>query len=126
VFLRELNVEYVTMRGVRSRRVTQIRVCRPLALVALHGPGLVHAGVTASVATGDNYSRSREAALGIWAPADGADGVAYRARHDDSEMSVAVFDRASDAIEVVRSAGLDDDPTWLASMALRYGFDFVP
>ena len=97
-----------------------------MALVALHGPGLVHAGVTADVATGDDYSRSREAALGIWARADAADGVVYRARHDDSQMSVAVFDRSSDAIEVVGSAGLDDDPSWLASMARRYGFDFVP
>lgn len=126
VFLREADMEYVTMRGVRLRRVTQIRVCRAVTLVALHGPGLVRAGVTAAVATGDDYPRSRETALGIWARGDHPDGVVYRARPDDGEMSVALFDRASDAIEVVGSAALDDDPRWLASMASRYGFDFVP
>lgn len=126
VLLREPDVEFVTMRGVRSRRVTQIRVCRPVTLVALHGPGLVRAGVTAAVTTGDDYPRSREAACGIWRRPEHPEGVVYRARHDDGELSVALFDRASDAIEVVGSSSLDDDPQWSASMALRYGFDFVP
>ena len=126
VLLREPDMGYVTMRDVRSRRVTQLRVCRTVTLVSLHGPGLVGAGVTAAVATGDDYPRSCETALGIWGRADHPDGVAYRARDDDGEMSVALFDRAADAIEVVGSAALDDDPRWLASMASRYVFEFAP
>jgi hypothetical protein len=126
VMLRVPDVDYLTMDEIRSRRLTRIRVRRPMTLVALHGPGLARAGVSATVTTGDNYARSREVARGIWARPERPDGVTYRARHDDGELSVALFDRASDAIEVVGSAALDDDPRWLASMALRYGFDFVP
>lgn len=126
VFLREPDVEYVRVAEIQSRWVTRIRVCRPVALVVLHGPGLARAGVSATATTGDDYPRSRERARGIWAMPERPDGVTYRARHDDGELSVALFDRASDAIEVVGSAPLDDDPRWLASMALRYGFDFVP
>ncbi len=126
IFLREPGKEFIAMDDVRSRRMTRIHVRRPAALVALHGPGLARAGVSAAVATGDDYPRSRDAARGIWARPERPDGVVYRARHDDGELSVALFDRASDAIEADRSAALDDDPRWLASMASRYGFDFVP
>ena len=126
VFLRDPDVDYVDMYDMRSRWVTQIRVIRPIVLVALHGPGLARAGVSAAVATGDDYLQSRETARGIWAWPEQPDGVVYRARHDDGELSVALFDRASDAIEVVDSVPLDDDVRWLASMALRYGLDFVP
>jgi hypothetical protein len=126
VFLREPDVEYVAMNEIRSRRVVRIRVHRPVALVVLHGPGLARAGMSAAATTGDDYPRSREIARGIWARPERPDGVTYRARHDDGELSVGLFDRASDAIEVVGSAALGDDPRWLASMARRYGFDFVP
>jgi RES domain len=126
VFLREPDVEYVGVGEIQSHLATQIRVRRPVALVALHGPGLVRAGVSAAATTGDDYPRSREAARGIWARLERPDGMIYRARHDDGELSVALFDRASDAIEVVGSASLDDDPRWLASMARRYGVDFTP
>jgi hypothetical protein len=124
--LREPDVEFVTMRGIRSRRVAQVRVIRLVTLVALHGPGLARAGVSAAVATGDDYLRSRETARGLWATPEQPDGVVYRARHDDGELSVALFDRASDAVEVADSVPLDDDVRWLASMAPRYDFEFVP
>jgi len=114
------------MRQLRSRRLTRVRVRRPVALVVLHGPGLARAGVTAVATTGDDYPRSREAADGIWARPDCFDGLIYRSRHDDGELSVALFDRASDAVEVVGSADLDDDRQWLASVAQRYGVDFAP
>jgi RES domain len=126
VFLREPDVQFVAMDEIRSRWVTRIRVRRPVAVIALHGPGLARAGVSAAVTAGDDYPRSRETARGIWVRPEHHDGVTYRARHDDGELSVALFDRASEAIEVVASAPLDDDPRWLASMAGRYGFDFVP
>ncbi len=126
VLLRVPEVDYLTMGEIRSRRLTRIGVRRPVTLVALHGPGLARAGVSATVTTGDHYAWSREVARGIWGRPERPDGVTYRARHDDGELSVALFDRASDAIEVVGSASLDEDPQWLASMARRYGFDFVP
>lgn len=126
VFLRDPDVEYIAMRQVRSRRVTQLRVRRPVTVVVLHGPGLMRAGLTAAVTTGDDYPRSREAAHGFWVRPERFDGLIYRARHDDGELSVALFDRASDAVEVVASADLDDDHRWLASMAQRYGIDFAP
>jgi hypothetical protein len=50
----------------------------------------------------------------------------YRARHDDGEWSVALFDRAADAVEVIGPADLDDDRQWLALLSLRYGVDFAP
>ena len=126
VFMRDPDAEYVSMRQVRSRRVTQLRVGRPVSLVVLHGPGLARAGVTAAVTTGDDYPRSRGVAHDLWARPEHFDGSIYRARHDDGELSVALFDRAADAVEVVGAADLDDDRQWLALLSLRYGVDFAP
>jgi hypothetical protein len=126
VLLREPDVDYIAMDEIRARRLTRIRVRRAMAIVALHGPGLVRAGISAAATTGDDDPRSRQMAHRIWAGPEHPDGVTYRARHDDGEMSVALFDRAADAIEVVESVPLDDDPPWLASLAIPYGVEFIP
>jgi hypothetical protein len=78
------------------------------------------------VTTGDDYPRSRGVAQGLWGRPEHFDGLIYRARHDDGELSVALFDRAADAVEVVGSADLDDDRQWLALLSLRFGVDFAP
>jgi hypothetical protein len=42
----------------------------------------------------------------LWRHPAAVDGLHYRARHDPSRVSVALFDRASSAVTVVRDGGL--------------------
>lgn len=54
-----------------------------------------------------------------------ADGLAYHARHDDSELCYALFDRSADAVlEAEREVDLDQD--WFWRIAERYGVGVAP
>jgi hypothetical protein len=49
----------------------------------------------------------------LFAPPIGADGIAYRAPHDDAELCYALFDRSADAIvEEAREVDLDRNWFW--------------
>ena len=126
VFLRVPPVELITMDEVEARRLTAIEVVRDVRVARLVGRGLARAGITASATTGAEYGVARAAALAIWSHSDGFDGLLYRARHDDDELSVALFDRAADAVAPGPPQRLTDDVGWLATLPVRYGFDFDP
>ncbi len=53
------------------------------------------------------------------------DGVAYHARHDDTELCCAIFDRARASI-TVESPIKDLDQDWFWRLAQRYGVGMAP
>lgn len=126
VFLRHPPVEVISESDVEARRIAEVQVIRRLRVAVLHGRGLARAGMTATISTGADYSVSRAAALAIWSRHADIDGIEYRARHDDGELSLALFDRASDAIVERPRVRLTDDRAWYAQLPGRYGFDFIP
>lgn len=96
---------------------------RDLRLVALHGPGLVRVGGTAAVVSGP-YALTRLWSLAIHEHPDAADGIRYRARHDDDSFAVALFDRAADALaagerkELLARESLAELAAWLDRYAV--------
>jgi RES domain len=126
VFLRVPPVYVVTMSELRIRRLSRITVTRPVQLVELHGPGLARVGISGTASAGADYQISRRAAIELWQRPEQYDGLVYRARHDDDELSIALYDRAAGAVTVAETLRLADDARWLRSLALRYGFEFSP
>ena len=116
---------YVTVATLRERALATLRALSPLRLVRLHGRHLLALGADAGVIHGEDFARSQSWAAAIHAHPSNVDGILYSCRHDDSALAVALFDRASAAVEVVESAPLaPGDPRTLRLLA-RYGLGVI-
>lgn len=110
------------------RRKAYVRICTTttLTFVRLAGPGLARLGATAEVVHGGlPYDVPQAWSQALARHPIRADGVAYHARHDDTELCYALYERASDAIvEAERQHDLDRD--WFWRLADRYRVGLVP
>jgi hypothetical protein len=61
-------------------------------------------------------------ARALWEHADRPDGLSYLCRHDNALFALALFDRAADALEFVRTEQLVGDRVRLLAWSDRYGF----
>ena len=118
-------VREITPAELAIRALCRIATARPLALADLTGPGLARIGADARLCTGD-HEISRRWALALWAHPGRIDGLVYRARHDPDCLSIAVFDRAADAIIAEPLDTLLRQPALLARILDRYGFGVLP
>jgi hypothetical protein len=119
-FLRRPGVRLLSRATFDARRLAEVEARRALRLVALHGPGLAALGATAGVSHGP-HAAARRWARACWAHPAGADGIAYRCRHDDGEHAVALFDRAAGALAVRATRAVRADRGWLGRTLDRYG-----
>jgi hypothetical protein len=126
-FLRNAPARVLSETSVRAFGLAVLQLARPLRVVELKGSGLARAGVTSAIVSG-LYESSQAFAREIWEHASSADGILYRARHDDDQIAVAVFDRARDAIhlDAGRSQPLIQDRRRLGELLSRYGLGLVP
>jgi hypothetical protein len=97
--LRSPPVRILDRAMVDARMLTSVVVVTPLRLVAMRGPGLAIAGATAAIATGA-HDIARQWSRALWQHPAVFDGITYRCRHDDDEIAVALFDRASRKLRV--------------------------
>lgn len=118
-FLRRPRGDLIDRATLEGRHLAELITTRPLRLVALLGPGLAAAGATAAVTSGP-HTVARRWARALWRHPAAPDGIAYRCRHDDGEVAIALFDRACDAIAVLGSRGLTSDRLWLGTTLDRY------
>jgi hypothetical protein len=102
-----------------ERALTLLRAVRRLRLAKLYGAGLARHGLTAREVAGP-YEISRAWALAIFRHPDSVDGLVYRARHDDTEYSIALFDRARHALRPEKTVPYLDDPLRLERLLTRY------
>ncbi len=119
-FLRRPGATLIDWRDLAARSVTELRVTETLRPVRLYGPGLSKMGATAAVTQGPH------AITQFWSAAlhthpDDPDGVAYRARHDDDEKCLALFERTASPFERVSTVSLIDDPKKLGALLDHYG-----
>ena len=109
------------MKFVQERSFSEIVATGPLRLSSLHGPGLARVGATSAVASGP-YDVARNWSRAIHDHPAVPDGIAYRSKHDDDEICIALFDRARDR---VAAAGVPlpmiMDLARLAELFARYG-----
>jgi hypothetical protein len=120
-FLRNPPVRILALDDLAGRSIATVEVRRDLRLVPMHGPGLARLGVTAELASGSDYVASQLWSRALWEHGDKPDGILYRPRHDDSALSVAVYDRAKDGLAVVGDRSLAEDAQGLARLLRRYG-----
>ena len=125
-FLRNPPVRVLALSDLATRRVSTVEVLRKIRLVPLYGPALSRIGVTAEIVNQKAYGRSRHLARGLWRHSNRPDGIIYRCRHDDSAFSIALFDRARDAVASVGHLTLVDDLDQLAKLLKRYGVALTP
>jgi hypothetical protein len=98
----------VTTTALRGRAWARIEPARGLRVVDLTGRGLAHLGADERLCSGD-HRIAQHWSLALWRHSASVDGLSYRARHDPSRISVALFDRAASGVAVVRDGGLLDD-----------------
>jgi RES domain len=98
---------------------------RPLHLVQLYGRHLAALGATAEVVAGAQpYDLPQAWADALHNHPGEFDGIAYRARHDDDEISYALFDRTEAAIEELdRDENLDAD--WFYELMKHYNIGLI-
>jgi hypothetical protein len=119
-FLRNPPVRILGLDDLAARSIATIEVLQELRLVTLHGPGLGRLGTTTEPVSASDYTRSQAWSRALWEHADQPDGLAYRSRHDDSALCVALFDRAKRHLEAVGDRVLTADPQLLARLLKRY------
>jgi hypothetical protein len=120
-FLRNPPVRILALDDLAGRSIATVEVRRDLRLVPVHGSSLARLGVTAELTSGSDYAASRLWSRALWEHADKPDGILYRSRHDDSALSVAVYDRAKDGLAIVGDHSLTEDAQQLARLLRRYG-----
>jgi len=125
-FLRQPGRTQLAADLIARKAYARIEVTRPLRLINLHGPGLARLGATAEVTHGGlPYTAPQAWSAAIHAHPLAADGIAYKARHDDREICYALFDRAAPALrELGRERDLDQG--WFYELAEPYGVGIAP
>ncbi len=105
--LRDLKLDAIPQAEFRVRSLARLQVRAPLRLAAMHGKALRAHGADASVVQGP-YPITWDWSAAFHAHPSAPDGIYYRARHDDSGFSIALFDRARAKVEHTGSVGLLD------------------
>jgi hypothetical protein len=125
-FLRQPGRQQIPSDLLARKAQVRLRVTRELILVRLAGPGLAAVGATAEITHGGPpYGAAQAWSAALRAHPIDADGIAYTARHDDSELCYAIYDRAHDAVvEIDRETRLDNDRFW--TLAERYDVGRAP
>ena len=123
-FLRIVPVRLLSLDDLAKRAASPVVTLRGVTLVQFHGAGLAKLGATAEVAHGA-YSLSRQWALACWKHPSAPDGLLYRARHDDDQLAIALFDRADDSIEAPAPPILMSARPELPALLSRYGIGLV-
>ena len=109
-----------------ARTLSRLSPTRPLRLVRVTGPGLARLGADARLFSAD-YAISQQWSKAIYQHPSAPDGILYPARHDETRLCAALFDRICDEIAVEGLGTLADT----ASVALLgrlldcYGFGLI-
>lgn len=125
-FLRKPGRTLIDLDFVQRKAYVRLKVASPLRFIQLAGNGLYRLGATAEIPHGPfPYDVPQVWSDALFAHPCQADGIAYNARHDDSELCYAVFDRCASMIE---DAGrrLDLDADWFWRLAEHYDVGIAP
>lgn len=116
----------LTESVIAGRTISRIDVSRPLRLVDITGSGLRRIGADGRLTNG-SHAVAQLWARTLWAHSSTPDGIMYRARHDLSRISVALFDRAELDLQAVNLGRLSDArlADLLADILLEYRFNVI-
>lgn len=95
--------QLLSMEDMTNFCLSVIALARPLQLVHCHGEGLRRNGLDASISSTSDRTETMALSARLHAHQRLPDGLIYRARHDDDQLSIALYDRAGDALQRVLS-----------------------
>lgn len=105
--LRDLGLDTVHHDDLKVRSLARIEVTAPLRVVEMNDQHLRSVGADASVVHG-SYDITWDWSAALHALSEQPAGIRYRARHDDSGFSVALFERAAHFVRQLDSIALLD------------------
>lgn len=111
---------------VTAKAYVRLELTATVRIATFFGPDLAKLGATAEVChRSQPYEVPQAWSKAIFAHPTSVDGLAYTARHDDSEVCVALFDRRNGLLSVAeRRVQLDAE--WFWKLAERYGVGLFP
>ena len=90
----------ISEKTLAERAISEIRAVEEIRAARLYGEHLIPTGATAQVAHGEPYETvSWPWSRAIFEHPAQVDGIVYSARHDDSQLALALFDRARHKID---------------------------
>jgi hypothetical protein len=119
-----LPARFISRADADRRSITTIRLTKKLRACLVHGKALPRLGATAAVTAG-NQDAARLWSRAIWERFSHIDAIQHRTRHDNDELALAVFHRASSALQVRDSIGIRANREWFASVLNRYRLGLV-
>ena len=122
----ETGICIIASRELALRSISQLSCSRCLKLVDISGPGVVHIGADARLATGDHQVAQRWSRA-LWSHPSQIDGIYYRARHDLSQVCGAIFERTEPIfdINVTQSCTSRSFRETLATILKTYQFGLI-
>lgn len=119
---------FVSEGWLATRCLCVVSATRPLRLVDLSsGTALKRLSVRADGRLADGpHEVSQRWAAALWAHPDQPDGLLYRSRNAPDHRSIALFDRAADALVAPCSANLLRDDAHLATLLDHFGCALIP
>lgn len=105
---------------ITPRLLSILEADHPLRLVRAWGDGLSRLGTTAALSTGP-YTSSQVWADALFEHPDQPDGIAFASRHNNQEICVALFERASLTLKVVATQPLLSILSQVGALLDRHG-----
>lgn len=118
---KDLSEAFVFARGVAI-----LKPSRPLSLVDLTGKGKARLGVDGRLTSGDEYDLCRQWAKAFYNHPSRPDGILCRARHDQEQLCVAIFERSKLTFKEKGRILFADDHALLGRLLDRYDRALVP
>lgn len=117
----------ISEKTLANRAISDIQVQEDIRAVRLHGRHLVGNGATAAVVHGDDYrGLSQPWSRAIHDHPTRPDGIVYTAKHDDSVMALALFERAAHKIAAGAGHPLSGRDLRTLRLLDRYGIGLEP
>lgn len=123
----KLTGDSISTGQLKSLAIYRFELRASLVVVELHGSALLALGADASISSSHDYTTPQRWSSALHSHPALVDGIRYRARHDNSKMSVALFDRcASPAPWSFRNLGsIFKNAEFLAQMIKTYDLDLI-
>lgn len=114
---------FVQQSELLLRGISVIRSSVELQLVDLTGPGLARLGADERLCSSSQLLARRWSAA-FYAHPSAPGGILYRARHDPSELCVALFDRVETNLSVIHTTCLGESKfeDELSELLVKYDF----
>ena len=125
-FLRQPARQQIPGDLLAAKAYVRLRATRKLTFIKLMGTGLAPLGATAEVTHGGlPYNAPQAWSAALHDHPVRSDGIAYTARHDDSAICYAIFERANSGVEEV-NRDPDLDANWFWAIAEEYDAGRAP